>query len=121
MHLRGDTAKYHSFRIRLFERIGFKEKKGFSAGLLVLFNVPPAAVSSVETFFLFISQRENVPHAPDLHGLLATPGSAALIGVRTSCFLLVSCYCSDATWTETTRRLCLMQTLRPDGRDLTSG
>lgn len=42
----------------------------------------------------------SISHAPDLHGRLTTSGFVAEIGVRTSCFLLVSCFCSYTTWTD---------------------
>lgn len=44
----------------------------------------------------------GISHAPDLHGRLATSGVVVVIGVHTSCFLLVSCFCSYTTWTDST-------------------
>lgn len=49
----------------------------------------------------------SISNAPDLHGRFTTSGFVAVKGVHTSCFLLVSCFCSYTTWTDVVL-FCLM-------------
>lgn len=51
-------------------------------------------------------------YPPDLRGRLRASGSDAAIGAQASCVVLVSCFCSYATWTEAASQLSFVAAIK---------